>query len=78
MANDNYTPIIFSSKLIWIDWSLPKIGRDFRKKIASKMKKKSKSVANKSSSPNFIVFNVGGKTIQKRMRFPTVLFGTLQ
>ena len=26
----DYKPIIFSSKLIWIDWSAPKIGHDFR------------------------------------------------
>ena len=27
----NHLPIIFSPKLIWIDWSSPKIGLDFRK-----------------------------------------------
>ena len=26
MLTDNYTPIIFSSKLIWVDWSTPKLG----------------------------------------------------
>ena len=34
----NYTPIIFSSKLIWIDLNSPKIGRHFRKCSASKLK----------------------------------------
>ena len=29
---------IFSLKLIWIDWSMPKIWCDFRKQRASKMK----------------------------------------
>jgi hypothetical protein len=33
-----YKPIIFSLKLIWIDWTAPKIGHDFRKLRFSKMK----------------------------------------
>ena len=36
----NYTPIIFSPKLIRIDWSSPKLWNDFRNQSVSKMKMK--------------------------------------